>query len=90
LGGADQCLSESACTSMRGDVYACKGTANCAGSQICCFRAGAAPGGGDLAQCQDSCGSRTSGAYQVCQTTADCPMGRMCTMGGGAVVTVCR
>lgn len=86
-GGTDICATQSACTAAMGDSYACTGKANCASGQVCCVVQGS-NGNPDTAQCQSTCtGNRH---YQVCQSSSECPSGRMCRMMAGVALNVCR
>jgi hypothetical protein len=81
LGGAAECRPRGTCG--RGAALSCSSPANC-GGQVCClsFR-----DGGARATCQPMCGGRDQ---TLCETDADCTMGRRCrtSMIGG--VRVCQ
>jgi hypothetical protein len=75
-----------------GTSGACTGRSSCPNGELCCLRVtgfgGFGGSSGGTAQCQSTCGT---GSYQVCQSNADCTMGRTCRMlSGTGGNTVCR
>lgn len=84
--GGNTCVTADACDQAGGDIYTCGGKANCPSNAVCCVLFGAAPSGGDLAQCLGAC---PIGTEQVCQTVSDCSTGQSCAMGD-AVFDTCQ
>ncbi len=67
----------------QGSFLSCTSTANCSGSQVCCFtftdEAGATTGMGPFTTaCQDSC---SAPSYKLCASDSECSGGDTCTMG---------
>jgi hypothetical protein len=91
--GGDTCTLPSGCPNAAewGSIYTCTGASNCADGRVCCVDVSAGPFGMDVALCQSTCLNRAGGAYQVCQTSAECSDGGLCIpIATRASVTTCQ
>jgi hypothetical protein len=87
-GGGDTCTNAAMCALSGNDVYTCTGKANCPGGACC-----ATPGRNgmpDIAACRTTCTGGGTRRYQVCQSSAECPMGQTCGMGQAVALNVCQ